>query len=43
MGDSWSSVGLIYIFTVDCPKCGFHDDEAYYAPIKDWLLKTIKG
>jgi Zn ribbon nucleic-acid-binding protein len=25
-------MGDRYIFTVDCLKCGFHDDDAYYAP-----------
>lgn len=25
-------MGDRYYFIVDCPKCSYHDDEAYYAP-----------
>ena len=25
-------MGDRYILTVECPKCGYTDDEAYYAP-----------
>lgn len=36
-------MGDRFFLEVTCPKCGFHDDDVYYAPTSDFIDWTCDG